>query len=73
MSYKLEVHGMGDPEGHYSSNALRFATFEEASRYGTYDLGSRWFGFDDSRVVESTDPVNYKFDEDSMSAIPVEG
>lgn len=59
MSYKLEVHGVGDPVGHFVSNGLRFATESEAHQYDE-DLGMRWFGFDESRVVECDDPVTHQ-------------
>jgi len=58
MSWKFEVHGCGDPEGHFTSNSLRFETREEAQTYGD-DLGMRWMGFDESRVVESDEPVTH--------------
>lgn len=32
MSYKVEVHGIGDEE--YTSNGVRFATPEEAQGFG---------------------------------------
>ena len=58
MSYVLEVHGCGDAPDSYSCSAVRLETRAEAEAHGK-ELGSRWFGFDKSRVVESTDPVNY--------------
>lgn len=56
-SYKVMVHGCGDPVGHLTSNALRFATREQAEEYGR-DLASRWMGMDSWAVQESADPVN---------------
>ena len=61
MSFKFEVHGCGDPPGRFTSSAVRLETKVETEAYGR-ELGSRWFGFDDSRVAESDDPVNYMFD-----------
>jgi hypothetical protein len=55
MSYAPEVM----VEGKWSSNGLRFATREEAERWGR-DLLMRWFVPTDSRAVESLDPVNYR-------------
>jgi hypothetical protein len=57
MSWKAEVF----VDGSWNSNALRFATKEEAEKSGR-ELLSRWFVPTDSRAAESTDPVNYKFE-----------
>ena len=56
-SFKVEVL----VDGKWASNALRFATKEEAESSG-YELLSRWFVPSDSRAAESEDPVNYRFD-----------
>lgn len=55
-SWKVEVK-VGNEWG---SNALRFATEDEAKRAGD-ELLSRWLAPTDARAVESTDPVNYEF------------
>lgn len=55
-SWKYEVHGTGDPMGHFVANGLRFGSKSEAEAYGR-DLGMRWFGFDEGRAAESSDPV----------------
>ena len=55
VSFKAEVTTAGD-YGQYSSNALRFATREEAESYA-YELSIRWTAVRDWRVIESTDPV----------------
>ena len=57
MSWKPEVL----TGHHWSDNALRFATKEEAENSGK-ELLSRWFAPLDSRATESSDPVNYKFE-----------
>ncbi len=57
MSYKCEVYL---PGGEHNSNALRFATYDEADSYG-YDLLCRWFVPERYDVVESSDAVNYRF------------
>ena len=44
--------------GPFATNALRFATREEAQMW-LDDLMCRWFAVTDVRVDESTDPVNY--------------
>lgn len=67
MSFKVEVHGVGDPAGHFVANGLRFATASEAQLY-EHDLGMRWFGFDESRVVECDDPVTHKIVDGVMSS-----
>ena len=56
-SFKVMVHGCGDPAGHLTSNALRFATREQAESYGR-DLSARWMGMDAWEVQESEDEVN---------------
>ena len=58
MSWKAEVCA----DGSWSSNALRFATKEEAEKSGR-ELLSRWMVPTDSRAAESDDPVNYKFED----------
>lgn len=68
MSFKYEVHGSGDPVGHFVANGLRFATADEAEQYG-HDLGMRWFGFDEGRVAESTDPVTHQIVDNVMSSV----
>lgn len=44
--------------GPFAGNALRFATEKEAQMW-LDDLMCRWFAVTDTRVDESTDPVNY--------------
>lgn len=62
MSFKPEVQTAGDG-GKWTGNMLRFATRLEAERW-VYALMRRWYAVDDTRVVESDDPVNYKLKED---------
>jgi hypothetical protein len=57
MSWKAEVFA----DSCWSSNALRFATEEEAENSGR-ELLSRWFVPTDSRAAKSDDAVNYKFE-----------
>jgi hypothetical protein len=47
-------------QGKWGRNALVFATKEEAER-NAHDLMMRWFATDDSRAVESDEPVNYRY------------
>lgn len=59
MSFKPEV--IADSSGTWCGNALRFATKPEAEAYAL-DLAMRWTLVRDTRVVESTDVVNYRWD-----------
>lgn len=54
-SWAPEMH----VDGGWSKNGLRFATEEEAYRWGA-DLMMRWFAPSGHRAVESDDPVNYE-------------
>lgn len=58
MSYKVEVRTGVDPK--WYTNSVRLATEEEALDYGQ-DLVYRWTAVMDMRVVESQDPVNYRW------------
>ena len=58
MSFKPEV--IADSTGKWSSNAMRFATREEAEA-NVRDLMMRWFAVTETRVVECDDPVNYRY------------
>jgi hypothetical protein len=49
---------IADESGLWTSNALRFATHDEAQMYAL-DLGCRWTAVRNARVVESEDPVTY--------------
>lgn len=66
VSYKTEVL----VDGSWSTNALRFATKEEAEKAGI-ELLSRWWVPIDSRAAESNDPVNYRFDETINRPVPI--
>jgi len=50
---------VADSTGTWAGNALRFATHAEAECYAA-DLASRWLLVRETRVVESSDPVNYE-------------
>ena len=58
MSYQAEV--IADSSGEFVGNGLRFATQTEAQQYAR-DLFGRWTLVRETRVVESTDPVNAEF------------
>jgi hypothetical protein len=58
MSWAPEV--TTDSTGKFYGNALRFAMKDEAEA-NVKDLSFRWFAVRDTRVVETDDPVNYKY------------
>jgi hypothetical protein len=60
MSWMPEV--IADSSGEWVGNQLRFATREEAEA-NVRDLRGRWYLVIDTRVMESTDPVNYRWVE----------
>ncbi len=67
-SYAAEV--IADRSGKFCGNGLRFATAEEAELYAR-DLASRWMLVTATRIVESDDPANYRFNADgSYESIP---
>ena len=51
-------------EGKWTGNGLRFATKDEAERWGN-GLLTRWFVPSDNRAVESEDRPNYRLGENS--------
>ncbi len=63
MSFKCVVKVSGERGWH--SNALRFATEEEAAKYA-FDLFGRWALVRETKVVDSTDPVNWKWENDKL-------
>lgn len=58
-SFKVSVITPGDRD--YTSNALRFATHDEAQEYGE-DLALRWTAIEDWRVDASDEPVTVTLD-----------
>ena len=69
MSWKSEV--IADNSGKWCSNQLRFATREEAEA-DVAELASRWLLVRQTRVVESDDPVNYRWVNGKREYIPDE-
>lgn len=67
MSWKSEV--IADNSGEWCGNALRFATKAEAEA-NVESLKSRWVLVRDTRVVESEDPVNYKWENGRLVDVP---
>lgn len=66
MSWKPEV--IADGSGKWVGNALRFATKEEAEA-NVRALAWRWLAVMETRVVESSDPVNYRYVDGSLVAM----
>lgn len=57
-SYKVEV--IADDSGEWQGKDMRFATVEQAEIEAA-DLKERWFAVRETRILESDDPVNYKW------------
>jgi len=66
MSFKPEVQA--DDTGKWYGNALCFATREEAEAQVT-DLMMRWTAVRDTRVVESDDPVKYRYVDGRLESV----
>lgn len=66
-SWVCEVYA----EGAWCPNGLRFATADEATRYGR-GLLMRWFVPTDHRAVTSDEPVSYRYTADG-DLVPVGG
>ena len=56
-------------DGQWSTNGLRFATAEEACG-SVMQLRMRWWAVEDARTAESSDPVNYRFENNQN--VPIE-
>jgi hypothetical protein len=59
---------IADSTGNWTGNALRFATREEAEG-NVRNLYSRWTLVRETRVVESTDAVNYRWTHKGLEAV----
>ncbi len=66
MSFKPEVQT--DATGKWYGNALRFATRAEAETQ-VADQMMRWIAVRDTRVVESDDPVNYRYVDGRLKVV----
>ncbi len=66
MSYAPEV--IADSSGKWCGNGLRFETHKEALA-NVLDLAMRWTSVRDTRVVESSDPVNYRFTLNGLESV----
>jgi hypothetical protein len=69
MSFKPEV--IADASGKRCGNALCFATREEAEA-NVRDLMMRLFAVRETRVVESDDPVNYRYVDGRLESLTSE-
>jgi hypothetical protein len=69
MSFKVAVRAVG--ENTFCQNGCAFATYGEADNAGS-ELLSRWFGADEYKVVESDQPVNYRWDADKGRGVPLD-
>lgn len=65
-SYGMEV--IADSSGKWCGNGIRLATRDEAERYAQYKFAT-WTLVTDTRVIESTDPVNYTFGPEGLKAV----
>ncbi len=68
MSWAPEVQADGAGIHKWSGNGLRFATKKEAEAW-VYGLSLRWLLVTDTRVVESSDPVNYAFVNGNLESV----
>ena len=66
MKFKPEV--IADTSGKWCDNALRFATREKAES-NVRDLMMRWFVVRETRVVQSDDPVNYRYVDGRLESL----
>jgi len=66
MSYKPEVQT--DDSGKWYSNALRFATKEEAEA-NVRDLMMRWFAVRETRATECDDPVTHQWVDSKLKEV----
>jgi hypothetical protein len=62
-SFAVEV--TADNTGKFYGNSLRFASREEAKSYAA-DKMWNWTAVRDTRVIETTDPVNYIYNDHQL-------
>jgi hypothetical protein len=67
MSFKVSVRAVG--ENSFCQNGVAFATYEEADKSGSFLL-CRWMGADEYKVIESDEPVNYRWDSEKRD-VPI--
>lgn len=69
MSWIPQVQTDGRPE--WTGNLCRFATRDEAEKWAI-NLMWRWSSVDDTRAVESNDPVNTRWDAEAQRVVHLE-
>ena len=67
----MEPEVIADASGKWCGNALCFAAREEAEA-NVQDLMMRWTSVRDTRVVESNDPVNYRYVDGRLESLALE-
>ncbi len=58
----------GNGIDNFAGNALRFGSRKEAEEQ-VFDLMMRWHSVTDTRVIETTDPVNYTYHDRHLVAV----
>ena len=69
MSFTSEV--IADSSGKRCGNALRFAVHKEAEA-NVRDLMMHWLAVRETRVIESEDPVNYRYVDGRLESLKPE-
>ena len=65
MSYAPQIAGLGEYEGHWLTNGLRFATAGEAINYcNQWEPSPKY-----RRAVESKDPVTHRWTLDGLVTV----
>lgn len=67
MSFGIEV--IADSSGKFCGNAVRVATRQEAEAYARHKKAS-WTLVQETRVIESADPVNYRWVNGQLESVP---
>ena len=65
-SYAPQV--IADSSNQWTGNGLRFATKEEAEA-NVRNLANRWFLVRETRVIETNDPVNYRWTDKGLEPV----
>jgi hypothetical protein len=67
-SWAPQVRVAGETK--FVGNQLRFATEDEAKQQ-VHNLMMRWLSVEDTRVVATADPVNYRWIDGKLERLPV--
>lgn len=68
VSYAPQV--IADSSGQFCGNACRYATPDEADN-AARELSSRWMLVRETRVVATSDPVNYRWDPERYRGVNI--